>query len=948
METNIGPHHGILPVMEKLRHLPFLLNRTVIVYFTVLTSIVGAANNTQGPQLEVLYVTPFKGFIQTPGFDGVKPHPQNMDSWVRVDVPQNHTVMLNIRDIDLTLKPYDSVCDWRLVQLTVYKRTMSDEDIIFKCVNPFGYWPELYPHMEVFYVHFVSKDVKPKTGFRISFSFHNESFLPEIAGHDYMWIFNCSVPHYKDFEHHFTCNLKDDCIAREDEEFCSYRSDMCGPGLISVSGMCMSFERANTSKFSWNDAYASCLKKGGRLAVLNTPEIWTAAADLLEKTAYYYKMFYQIIVGLRSASPSLPFMYRNEFQWTDGTIAYYRAIRNINIWPSCFVLSAQNYKNRMDMKPCGKNAPYSNYMCSMDQDSTGEGASDLSTPEIQMSTDNSNEYKQVRCPSGHMTHDFLACDVKSACWERESSCEVPLSPLPPTFMCDNQVERVPYTLVCDFRADCSDDSDEEFCVYQQCAEKEPFYCNDKQCVSVTVVCDGQQQCMNGADEDLCSAYSFGVFRNPPPPALRQEIHRRPMSTNISQAVSRQQAGEKWDSGHDIWQALHGVTDFLYPVILISCTLSQRLARARGPGARRVADHFISAPETVKQKMRDFATTSAKYTDLHSGNNKDNKHHDSVPTFFASHQNGIDTKNILSPSDQVPLPPPHFVSVPQIQIGSGMDTLKGRSGSGLTNAPLPVNSSKAHHGSKSGERHLFERRERVVEGRVSPRPAVVHPNIGHAQTESEHVFQFAEDSRPMFSPVPREMPDGEDSPKTRAPKDKTSFPSIHVEKCEKTQPTYAASLSPEPVSLTPDSDLEVEPELAALSQGRDGAGTGSAGRLYVPSPFQKRRTDGRAVLLTRDSGQGLLGSWSRSEGNLPDAVRRSSSSPGGHTNLLDIRYRPDWVTRPSLRPSSDVALHELRRERNRDSRSPTPRRLTVRLEPLNPGQRALSASNLNSP
>nr|KAG5713156.1 hypothetical protein BaRGS_007683 [Batillaria attramentaria] len=65
--------------------------------------------------------------------------------------------------------------------------------------------------------------------------------------------------------------------------------------------MCMSFERANTSKFSWNDAYASCLKKGGRLAVLNTPEIWTAAADLLEKTAYYYKMFYQIIVGLRTS-----------------------------------------------------------------------------------------------------------------------------------------------------------------------------------------------------------------------------------------------------------------------------------------------------------------------------------------------------------------------------------------------------------------------------------------------------------------------------------------------------------------------------------------------------------------------------------------------------------------------------------------------------------------------
>jgi hypothetical protein len=49
--------------------------------------------------------------------------------------------------------------------------------------------------------------------------------------------------------------------------------------------------------------------------------------------------------------------------------------------------------------------------------------------------------------------------------------------LPPTFTCNN-VQLVPYSLVCDFRPDCVDASDEDFCVYERCTGSTPFSCSD--------------------------------------------------------------------------------------------------------------------------------------------------------------------------------------------------------------------------------------------------------------------------------------------------------------------------------------------------------------------------------------------------------------------------------------------------------------------------------------
>ena len=86
------------------------------------------------------------------------------------------------------------------------------------------------------------------------------------------------------------------------------------------------------------------------------------------------------------------------------------------------------------------------------------------------------------CPSGHVTHGFLSCDLQSLCWAHFAStvvCESPLLPVPPTLLCSNHAERVPYPLVCDHRPDCTDHSDENFCVFPDCLGPS-FQCGGKQ------------------------------------------------------------------------------------------------------------------------------------------------------------------------------------------------------------------------------------------------------------------------------------------------------------------------------------------------------------------------------------------------------------------------------------------------------------------------------------
>ncbi|KAK7475462.1 hypothetical protein BaRGS_00033281, partial [Batillaria attramentaria] len=135
----------------------------------------------------------------------------------------------------------------------------------------------------------------------------------------------------------------------------------------------------------------------------------------------------------------------------------------------------------------------------------------ISTPTLWMSN---STIPYTQCPAGHVTHDFLACDAQSACWSRDDPS---VSCLAPLFTCTNGFERVHYTFVCDYRPDCSDASDENFCVFPTCRMSE-FSCGNKQCLPYWQQCDKVEQCANGADEGLCEATMRYMVMDTIPPA----------------------------------------------------------------------------------------------------------------------------------------------------------------------------------------------------------------------------------------------------------------------------------------------------------------------------------------------------------------------------------------------------------------------------------------------
>ena len=106
---------------------------------------------------------------------------------------------------------------------------------------------------------------------------------------------------------------------------------------------------------------------------------------------------------------------------------------------------------------------------------------------LQMPVLTRNEDMQVipfsTCPAGHVTYNFLSCDVQAACMPNHTSsiffCGSSLLPSPPMFKCSSQMEHVPYPLVCDYRPDCRDHSDENFCIFRSCSG-ESFQCGNKQ------------------------------------------------------------------------------------------------------------------------------------------------------------------------------------------------------------------------------------------------------------------------------------------------------------------------------------------------------------------------------------------------------------------------------------------------------------------------------------
>ncbi|KAL8579551.1 hypothetical protein ACOMHN_025504 [Nucella lapillus] len=259
-----------------------------------------------------------------------------------------------------------------------------------------------------------------------------------------------------------------------------------------------------------------CAALGGHLASLNTPREWDAVFRVLHSRPHPTDVY----LGLRYVGSTLPFYYKQSWQWADDSIAYFLKAEGTT-GLKCGRFSIQYAAGKIDIyNDCSKPSPIS-YLCEM-QD--GEESIDHSNQIKLNSSATTFPVETVRCPLGHFTHTFSACDAESACWlsrsgfiESEalgvptvSSCPAPLTSLPPMWACRRGGQRVAYSLVCDHDRQCGDGSDEDFCLYSPCSVSAPFQCDmTSQCISFQAYCDGFSQCSDNSDESRCSlANSF--------------------------------------------------------------------------------------------------------------------------------------------------------------------------------------------------------------------------------------------------------------------------------------------------------------------------------------------------------------------------------------------------------------------------------------------------------
>ena len=244
----------------------------------------------------------YSGYIQTPGWDPHTLHPENMDSVVLVDVPPNHLGMLTFLHLNLTGRR--SKCDPAKVTLTVYQGSMSENSKFWHCGRSKAILRRNYlPPGTSFYVQFRCGNSQ-KTGFRLHFSIHKVS-----ATLDYALGFNCSVPYFNDFRLHFPCDMIPQCVDREDEVHCPYTTDTCGPGFVTLGGRCLFYDNVRDDSFatSWRKLDFLCGQRGGRLASLRSRQDHQRLIQYLEpRTAIWG--FYRIVIGLHTASLSLPHM----------------------------------------------------------------------------------------------------------------------------------------------------------------------------------------------------------------------------------------------------------------------------------------------------------------------------------------------------------------------------------------------------------------------------------------------------------------------------------------------------------------------------------------------------------------------------------------------------------------------------------------------------------------
>ncbi|XP_076438267.1 uncharacterized protein LOC143277369 [Babylonia areolata] len=365
----------------------------------------------------------------------------------------------------------------------------------------------------------------------------------------YQW--NCSKSEWPELYRHFPCDGQLQCLDGEDETYCYYHSDDCGPGKITVAGSCFFIIRDSFADRKYrSEAEQQCERQGAILASFDSFRQWDSLVSTLQGMGHSQGLWidmHSVRSTMKTSEDTyMKNMYINTWQWGSGGSVVYNF--HASFHQECNQAYLSTTANDLQ-----KGSSISTTLCSGDiwtirSDSsickmpTPSSDSQLSHDKIiiEAQTDMAamSRVPLATCPSGHVIHVALACDPDSQCLEKQESLDSSLTVMckaaavntaavaatvgTPYFRCAMTGDSVPYSLVCDWRQDCADNSDESFCHFPPCTSSD-FDCGQRQCVSLKQVCDKLVNCETGRDELYCDSQPTQsikiIFNLTRPPAL---------------------------------------------------------------------------------------------------------------------------------------------------------------------------------------------------------------------------------------------------------------------------------------------------------------------------------------------------------------------------------------------------------------------------------------------
>ena len=437
------------------------------------------------PMLDIRYTSNYSGFVMTSSLEGFGTVCDHLRA------PTGHIIVVSF--------------EWKYCLVSIQGSFIQNWSI-----------PNFFSETKVFEtetahvnvcVHLNIEKVKryDESCFKLHFSFHSEDSVPKQLSSG---LYNCSVDDYRQLQQHLHCNMKVECIDGRDEgAHCPYSSSAC-PGWVFAHRKCYKLfdVRENISAHRARD---TCKVYGFQMASVKTKQEAVGVATAILRSKKFP------ISGLTCGVSSHQFLYRANFVWPDKTVVY---IVNNFIFKyrkgnrHAFIAF---HANGLRVLPMDDFKFTSSFIC----EQILEHIHASRPVEFLRGNASSFFFQQtgqslVTCPAGHVTHDFLSCDQKSGCRQavcyfvRETrntgkviSAVQHSADTVAMYSCTGVDTEVSYSLLCDFRQDCADNSDESFCYHPPCTE---FTCTNGQCVPKSKPCDTFPDCLDGSDEQDCS------------------------------------------------------------------------------------------------------------------------------------------------------------------------------------------------------------------------------------------------------------------------------------------------------------------------------------------------------------------------------------------------------------------------------------------------------------